>query len=64
MACRAAADKCQSGGNRDLRGPPVQSSRALWGRMRSRANGRESENGSPSWIRTNDQVINSHLLYR
>ena len=20
--------------------------------------------GSPSWIRTNDQVINSHLLYR
>lgn len=22
------------------------------------------ENGSPSWIRTNDQVINSHLLYR
>lgn len=22
------------------------------------------ESGSPSWIRTNDQVINSHLLYR
>ncbi len=22
------------------------------------------KNGSPSWIRTNDQVINSHLLYR
>ena len=22
------------------------------------------DSGSPSWIRTNDQVINSHLLYR
>jgi hypothetical protein len=26
--------------------------------------GFSDKDGSPSWIRTNDQVINSHLLYR
>jgi hypothetical protein len=25
---------------------------------------REGAHGSPGWIRTNDQVVNSHLLYR
>ena len=25
---------------------------------------KSKENGSPSWIRTSDQVVNSHLLYR
>ena len=24
----------------------------------------EQKNGSGSWIRTSDQVVNSHLLYR
>ena len=33
-------------------------------RKKPRTNAGPKKNGSGSWIRTSDQVVNSHLLYR